>query len=106
MVPIIEPDISRDGSHTVERNMEVTEQVLSVVYKALVDHQVYLEGTVLKPSMVTSGNKCAQQAEPDLVAQLTMLGKFHSAPSVWVGSFFKPPQLNLLFMPQYLHLYS
>lgn len=88
MVPIIEPDISRDGSHSVERNLEVTEQVLSVVYKALVDHQVYLEGTVLKPSMVTSGNKCAKQAEPDQVAQLTMLALTRHVPVAVPGIFF------------------
>ena len=75
LVPIIEPDISREGSHSVERNMAVTELVLATVYKALSDYSVYLEGTVLKPSMVTSGTKCAEQASPDHVAQLTLLGE-------------------------------
>ena len=78
LVPIIEPDISREGSHSLERNMEVTEQVLAAVYKALADHHVYLEGTVLKPSMVTSGTKCPSQASPQEVAHLTLLGTFHS----------------------------
>ena len=78
LVPIIEPDISREGSHSLERNMEVTEQVLAAVYKALADHKVYLEGTVLKPSMVTSGTKCPRQASPQEVAHLTLLGTFHS----------------------------
>ena len=58
--------------------MQVTEQVLAAVYKALADHQVYLEGTVLKPSMVTSGTKCPEQASPGEVAHLTLLGTFHS----------------------------
>ena len=79
LVPIIEPDISREGDHSLERNMQVTEQVLAAVYKALADHQVYLEGTVLKPSMVTSGTKCSGQASPQEVAHLTLLGTFHSA---------------------------
>ena len=76
LVPIIEPDISREGSHSLERNMEVTEQVLAAVYKALADHQVYLEGTVLKPSMVTSGNRSSEQASPEEVAHLTLLGEY------------------------------
>ena len=58
--------------------MEVTEQVLAAVYKALADHHVYLEGTVLKPSMVTSGTKSAHQASPQEVAHLTLLGTFHT----------------------------
>ena len=58
--------------------MEVTEQVLAAVYKALADHHVYLEGTVLKPSMVTSGTKSPQQASPQEVAHLTLLGTFHT----------------------------
>ena len=75
MVPIIEPDISRDGDHDLTRSLEVSEQVLAAVYKALADYHVYLEGTVLKPSMVTSGTKCQSQASPDQVAHLTLLGK-------------------------------
>ena len=35
--------------------MKVTETVLAAVYKALSDHHVYLEGTLLKPNMVTPG---------------------------------------------------
>lgn len=35
--------------------MRVTEKVLAAVYKALNDNNVYLEGTLLKPNMVTPG---------------------------------------------------
>ena len=75
LVPIIEPDISRDGDHDVSRSLAVSEMVLAEVYSALARYHVYLEGTVLKPSMVTSGTKCQQQASPDQVAHLTLLGK-------------------------------
>ena len=44
--------------------MKVTEVVLAAVYKALADHHIYLEGTLLKPSMVTSGAGCENQAQP------------------------------------------
>jgi fructose-bisphosphate aldolase class I len=37
---------------------QVTEKVLAAVYKALNDYNVYLEGTLLKPNMVTAGQKC------------------------------------------------
>ncbi len=40
---------------------KVTEVVLAEVYKALADYHIYLEGTLLKPNMVTAGNKCHVQ---------------------------------------------
>lgn len=55
LVPIVEPEVLCDGEHTLERAQTVTEAVLSHQYKALVDHHVYLEGTLLKPNMVTGG---------------------------------------------------
>ena len=42
----------------------MTERVLAAVYKALSDHHVYLEGTLLKPNMVTPGQACPQKATP------------------------------------------
>ena len=44
LVPIVEPEILIDGDHTLEVCEEVSERVLSAVYKALHDHHVYLEG--------------------------------------------------------------
>jgi hypothetical protein len=41
-----------DGSHDLERAMQVTEKVLAAVYKKLSDNHIYLEGTLLKPNMV------------------------------------------------------
>ncbi|KHJ83945.1 fructose-bisphosphate aldolase class-I, partial [Oesophagostomum dentatum] len=53
LVPIVEPEVLCDGDHDLERAQKVTEQVLAFVYKALSDHHVYLEGTLLKPNMAT-----------------------------------------------------
>lgn len=41
------------GEHDLDRAQKVTEIVLAAVYKALSDHHVYLEGTLLKPNMVS-----------------------------------------------------
>ena len=56
-----------DGAHDLERAQKVTETVLAFTYKALNDHHVFLEGTLLKPNMVLAGQECptkysAQQA--------------------------------------------
>ncbi|KAK7870700.1 hypothetical protein R5R35_009863 [Gryllus longicercus] len=62
IVPIVEPEILPDGEHDLERCQKVTETVLAAVYKALNDHHVYLEGTLLKPNMVTSGAQSASKS--------------------------------------------
>uniref|UniRef100_A0AC35UC57 Fructose-bisphosphate aldolase n=1 Tax=Rhabditophanes sp. KR3021 TaxID=114890 RepID=A0AC35UC57_9BILA len=56
LVPIVEPEILIDGEHCIKRCQKVTETVLAYTYKALSDHHVFLEGTLLKPNMVTAGN--------------------------------------------------
>ncbi|CAO2583301.1 Fructose-bisphosphate aldolase A [Lemmus lemmus] len=53
IVPIVEPEILPDGDHDLKRCQYVTEK------KALSDHHVYLEGTLLKPNMVTPGHVTA-----------------------------------------------
>lgn len=40
------------GEHDIVRTQKVTEVVLAALYKALNDHHVFLEGTLLKPNMV------------------------------------------------------
>jgi len=88
LVPIIEPDIGRGGDHTVERCLKVTEVVLAAVYKALADHHIYLEGTLLKPNMVTSGSQCSVEAGPQEVASLTLLALSRHVPPAVPGVFF------------------
>lgn len=56
LVPIVEPEILADGVHSIEECQKVTERVLSAVFKALQDNNVYLEGCLLKPNMVMPGS--------------------------------------------------
>jgi fructose-bisphosphate aldolase class I len=72
ITPIVEPEVLMDGDHTWERCEEVTNQVLETVFARLFAARIYLEGMVLKPNMVISGKKCAQQASPEQVAEATL----------------------------------
>jgi fructose-bisphosphate aldolase, class I len=72
VVPIVEPEVLMDGSHTVERCEEVTSNVLQEVFNALCDQRISLEGMLLKPNMVISGKDCAKQASVKEVALATM----------------------------------
>lgn len=72
LVPIVEPEVLPDGDHDLATAQKVTEQVLSFVYKALADHNVYLEGTLLKPNMVTAGQSCTTKYTPQDIAIATV----------------------------------
>uniref|UniRef100_A0A8C6TF50 Fructose-bisphosphate aldolase n=1 Tax=Neogobius melanostomus TaxID=47308 RepID=A0A8C6TF50_9GOBI len=72
IVPIIEPEILPDGDHDLKRSQSVTEKVLAAVYKAMSEHYVYLEGTLLKPNMVTPGHSCPTKYSPEEVAMATL----------------------------------
>jgi fructose-bisphosphate aldolase, class I len=72
IVPIVEPEVLMDGAHTLERCEEVTDAVLAEVFARLRAHRVYLEGIVLKPNMVISGQKCPERAGPGQVAEATV----------------------------------
>ena len=72
IVPIVEPEVMLLGDHTIERCFAVTEWVLSRTFEALYLHRVDLEGTLVKASMVLSGNECPQQADIDAVAEQTV----------------------------------
>jgi fructose-bisphosphate aldolase, class I len=72
LVPIVEPEVLMEGSHTIERSEEVTGRVLQAVFDALFDHHVSLEGMLLKPNMVIPGRKCARPSSIEEVATATL----------------------------------
>jgi len=72
IVPIVEPEVLMDGSHTLAVCEEVTARALSAVFEALTEHRVHLPGIVLKPNMVISGTECAERAGPGEVAEATV----------------------------------
>jgi fructose-bisphosphate aldolase, class I len=72
IVPMVEPEVLMDGNHDIEICYDVTEATLRSLFGALYDHNVMLEGTILKASMVVSGKDCPEQASVDEVAELTL----------------------------------
>ncbi|XP_061488751.1 fructose-bisphosphate aldolase B [Rhineura floridana] len=85
LVPIVEPEILPDGDHDLQRCQYVTEKVLAAVYKALNDHHVYLEGTLLKPNMVTAGHSCPKKYTPEEVAMATVTALRRTVPAAVPG---------------------
>ena len=76
-----------DGDHDLDRAQKVTETVLAFVYKALNDHHVFLEGTLLKPNMVTAGQSCPTKYTPEQVAAATVTALQRTLPVAVPGSF-------------------
>jgi Fructose-bisphosphate aldolase class-I len=74
-----------DGVHSIEKSAEVTERVLAAQYKALSDHKVMLEGTLLKPNMVRSGEGASPQATPAEIARATVRVLQHTVPPAVPG---------------------
>ena len=72
LVPIVEPEVLMDGSHTIERCEEVTGNVLQATVNELFEQRVGLEGMLLKPNMVIAGKQCPQQASVEEVALATL----------------------------------
>ncbi len=72
IVPIVEPEIMLLGDHSIERCFEISEWVLERTFAALYLHRVDLEGTLVKASMVLSGNACPVQADVETVAAQTV----------------------------------
>jgi fructose-bisphosphate aldolase class I len=88
IVPMIEPEVLLDGSHTIERCEEVTEAALRATYAALAAHNVFFEHTILKASMVVSGKSCARQAAVDEVAERTVRVLKRTVPAAQPGVVF------------------
>uniref|UniRef100_A0AAX7V6E1 Fructose-bisphosphate aldolase n=1 Tax=Astatotilapia calliptera TaxID=8154 RepID=A0AAX7V6E1_ASTCA len=85
IVPIVEPEILPDGDHDLKRCQYVTEKVLAAVYKALSDHHVYLEGTLLKPNMVTAGHSCPTKYSSEEIAMATVTALRRTVPPAVPG---------------------
>jgi fructose-bisphosphate aldolase class I len=88
IVPMVEPEVLMDGEHDIEDCYNVTETVLRALFDALYQHNVMLEGTILKASMVISGKDCPEQASVDEVAESTLMCLKSSVPAILPGIVF------------------
>ena len=72
IVPIIEPEVLMDGSHTIQKCEEVTTKVLKEVFEELEEQNVFLQGIILKPNMVIAGSECEKQSTSEEVAEASL----------------------------------
>ncbi len=72
IVPIVEPEILMNGTHTIEESHQAHQRVLQTLFNALFMQKVSLEHIILKPSMVIAGKESGHQSTPEEVAQHTL----------------------------------
>ncbi|CAM9391019.1 unnamed protein product [Chrysoparadoxa australica] len=88
LVPIVEPEILMDGDHNIATTAKVQEKVLAAVYKALDENNVYLEGSLLKPSMTCPGADCTEPVTSQDIASTTIDVLQRHVPSAVPGIMF------------------
>ncbi|XP_024939783.1 fructose-bisphosphate aldolase-like [Cephus cinctus] len=81
LVPIIEPEILNQGEHGINRSRQVHEEMLSILFRTLNEHRVYLEGIILKPSMVLAGLDHARYCKPQIIAESTVSALQRTVPA-------------------------
>lgn len=88
LVPIVEPEVLCDGTHTIDECAEASERVFAGVVKALQDQKVFLEGALLKPNMITPGKECPEKATPGDIAFYTVRTLSRTIPAAMPGIHF------------------
>ena len=88
LVPIIEPEVLKDGSHSIERCFDVSVATLREVFRQVVRQRVSLQGLLLKASMVLSGGEAQNRASAEEVARQTVRCFQESVPAAVPGIVF------------------
>lgn len=87
-VPIIEPEVLMDGTHTAAQAEDAMVEVLSVVFDALEAKKVDVRSVILKTSMAVSGKESTDRAKPAEVAERTVRALKTAAPDALAGVVF------------------
>lgn len=69
LVPIVEPDVSLKGDHDLQAAVIANVRIQSFLYKAMLDHGVYMEGSILKVNMVNPGLGCPTPYTVEQIAE-------------------------------------
>jgi fructose-bisphosphate aldolase, class I len=88
IVPIVEPEVLQDGTHTLQQSSKATGRVLQALYTELHDQRIDYRGTLLKPNMVLSGYEASDRAGVDEVAEATLELFYKHVPAAVPGIVF------------------
>ncbi|KAF8288916.1 fructose-bisphosphate aldolase (ald) [Trypanosoma cruzi] len=103
LVPIVEPEVMIDGTHSIETCQRVSQHVWAEVVTALHRHGVVWEGCLLKPNMVVPGAESGVRATPGQVAQYTVSTLARVLPPALPGVTFLSGGLSEVQASEYLN---
>jgi fructose-bisphosphate aldolase class I len=72
IVPIVEPEVLMDGTHSIDRCFEVSVRTLRETFRQLAEQRVSFDGLLLKTNMVLSGSAAKDRAPASQVARATL----------------------------------
>ena len=72
LVPMIEPEVLRNGSHSITKDSEVTTKVLDAVFAEVAKIGINYSQAILKPNMVTQGEDSIEKPSVDQVSEMTL----------------------------------
>ena len=81
MVPIVEPEVLMEGSHSAEDCFNKTSEVIKRCYDELDINKVDLKGTILKPNMILPGTDSNETISNNEVAEMTLECLKNNVPS-------------------------
>ncbi len=88
VVPVIEPEVLIEGTHTIEKAEDVIKNTLFRVFEEQQKKNVDLKGVILKTSMVLPGKECDQGVSPAEIAEATVRTLRDSVPDELHGVVF------------------
>ncbi|MSP78441.1 MAG: fructose-bisphosphate aldolase class I [Dehalococcoidia bacterium] len=88
LVPMVEPEVLMDGSHSVQECQDATKRVLSEVFYRLVRDGADLGGLLLKTNMVLSGSEAKNRAVSREVGERTIQTFLDTVPASVPGILF------------------
>src|SRR3989344_831427 len=72
IVPMVEPEVLLEGTHSMAQAEEVTTKIVACMCAKLSEYRVWLPGTILKTSMVVPGNKSGEVRIAEEIAEATV----------------------------------
>ena len=72
MVPIVEPEVLMDGSHSAMICYNKTSEIIKKCFEELINHRIDLSGVILKPNMILDGSNGVKKISNEEVADLTL----------------------------------
>ena len=81
MVPIVEPEVLMDGTHSAEICLSKTSEVIKKCFEELIIHKVDLSGIILKPNMILAGSESKDKISCEEVSDKTIECLKKSVPS-------------------------